>query len=163
MLEKEKADLLKLLSRRLTELEDYLTQNKAIAGENAYQCFFEVYDALEDNKKQQWLLLKPKHFENFDTKRLLEGKSKVLRWVVYKVTFLRDIENYRTELFHCRKNRLPVYKLDEVRVSVSISIKMSTSKKKLKAENLSHHEEQTVCSQLEELVKKLDEGCAKCI
>ena len=52
-LEKEQADLLKLFSRRVTELEGYLTQNKTMTAESAYRGFFETYDNLEANRKQQ--------------------------------------------------------------------------------------------------------------
>ena len=78
-LEKEQPDLLKSFSRHLNELEGYLTKNKTMTAEDAYRCFFETYDNLEDNRRQQRLLSKPKYFENFDndTKRMLEEKRKV--------------------------------------------------------------------------------------
>ena len=41
-LEKEQADLLKLFSRHLTELEGYLTQNKTMTAQSAYRGFFET-------------------------------------------------------------------------------------------------------------------------
>ena len=43
-LEKEQADLLKLFSRRVTELEGYLTQDETVTAESAYRGFFETYD-----------------------------------------------------------------------------------------------------------------------
>ena len=96
-LEKEQADLLKLFSRRVNELEGYLKQNRTITAESAYRGFFETYN-LQANRKQQRLLLKPKYLEavDIDTKRMLEEKSKVLRSVVDQVQFLRDIEMFRT-------------------------------------------------------------------
>ena len=39
-LEKEQADLLKLFSRRVTEIEGYLTQNKTMTAESACRVFF---------------------------------------------------------------------------------------------------------------------------
>ena len=79
-LEKEQADLLKLFSRHVTELEGYLTQSKTMTAEIEYRGFFETYDNLEANRKQQRLLLNPKYLEAFDndTKRMLEEKSKIL-------------------------------------------------------------------------------------
>ena len=105
-LEKEQADLLKSFSRHLNELEGYLTQKKTMTAEGAYRCFFETYDNLEDNRQQQSLLLKPKYFESFDndTKRMLEKKSKVLRWVVDKIPDLQDIEDCRAVVVDYRKN-----------------------------------------------------------
>ena len=99
MLQKEQTDLLQFFSRHLNELEGYLTQNKTMTAEGAYRCFFETYDILEDNRQQQRLLSKPKYFESFDndTKRMLEEKSKVLRWVDDKIPDLQDIEDYRKD------------------------------------------------------------------
>ena len=84
-----------------------------MTAEGAYRCFFETYDNLEDNRQQQRLLLKPKYFESFDndTKRMLEEKSKVLRWVVDKVPDLRGIEDCRAIVFDYRKDTLREYKL----------------------------------------------------
>ena len=111
-LEKEQANLFKSFSRHLNELEGYLTQNKTMTAEGAYRCFFETYDNLEDNRQQQRLLLKPIYFENFDndTKRIIEEKSKVLRWVVDKVTDLRDIEDCRAVVVDYLKDTLREYK-----------------------------------------------------
>ena len=69
------------------------------ADESAYRCCFETCESLEDNKKKQTLPLKAKYLEAFDNdiKRMLQEKSKVLRWVVDKVLFLRAIESFRTE------------------------------------------------------------------
>ena len=105
-LEKEQVDLLKSFSRYLNELEGFLTQNKTMTAEGAYRCFFETYDNLEDNRQQQRLLLKPKYFESFDndTKRMLEEKRKVLRWVVDKVPDLRGIEDCHAIVVDYRKD-----------------------------------------------------------
>ena len=110
-LESEQADLLKTFDGHLADMKSQLAQKKTVSAERAFQCFFETYDDLEENRKQQRLLLKPKYFEIFDsdTKRILEEKSKVLRWVVEKVPFLRDIENLHTEVFVCRKDTLRLY------------------------------------------------------
>ena len=88
-----------MISRRVTELEGYLTQKKTMTAESEYRGFFETYDHLEANRNLQRLLLKPKYLEAFDndTKRMLEEKSKVLRSVVDKVQFFRDIEMFRTD------------------------------------------------------------------
>ena len=111
-----------------------------MTAEGAYRCFFEKYDKLEDNRRQQSLLLKPKYFESFNnyTKRMLEEKSKVLRWLVDKVPDLRDIEDCRSVVVDYRKNTLRVYKLLED--SVPIENKLLKLEKKLKAENLSDSE-----------------------
>ena len=112
-LEKEQADLLKSFSRHLNELEGYLTQNKTMTAEGVYRCFFETYDNLEDNRQQQRLLSKPKYFKIFenDTKRMLEEKSKVLRWVVDKIPDLRFLEDCRAVVVDYQKDTLRVYKI----------------------------------------------------
>ena len=112
-LEKEQADLLKSFSRHLNEIEGYLTQNKTMTAEGAYWGFFETYDNLEDNRQQQRLLLKPKYFESFDndTKRMLEEKRKVLRWVVDKIPDLRVFDNCRAVVLDYRKDTLRLYKI----------------------------------------------------
>ena len=155
-LEKEQADLLKSFSRHL-ELEGYLTQNKTMTAEGAYRCFFETCDNLEDNRQQQRLLLKPKYFESFDndTKRMLEEKSEVLRWVVEKVPDLRDIKECRAVVVDYRKDTLRVYILFED--YVPIDNELLKLEKKLKAENLSDSEKQILCDQAERLLEKLDE------
>ena len=82
-LEKNQIDLLKLFSRPLTELEGYLI-HKTRSAESACRCFFETCNNLKENRQQQILFFKPKHFEKFDndTKRMVEEKSKILQWVV---------------------------------------------------------------------------------
>ena len=45
-LEKVQAAVLKKFSRHLTELQGYLTKNKAMTVESAYRFFFETYNAL---------------------------------------------------------------------------------------------------------------------
>ena len=83
-LESEQAELLETFDGYLTDVKNRLAQKKTLSAERAYQCFFETYDELEENRQQQRLLSEPKSFEIFDsdTKRILEEKSKVLRWVV---------------------------------------------------------------------------------
>ena len=160
-LEKEQADLLKSFSRHLNELEGYLTQNKTMTAEGAYRCFFETYDNLEDNRQQQRLLLKPKYFESFDndTKRMLEEKRKVLRWVVDKIPDLRFFENCRAVVVDYRKDTLRVYKL--LGDYVPIENELSELEKKLKVEDLSEPEKQILCDQAERLLEKLDEVFAE--
>ena len=84
-----------------------------MTAEVAYRCFFETYDNLEVNRHQQRLLLKPEYFESFDndTERMLEEKSKVLRWVVDKVPDLRDIEDCCAVVVDYRKDTFRLYKL----------------------------------------------------
>ena len=110
-LEKEHAELLKTFDGHLADVKNQLAQKKTISAERTYQCFFEAYDELEENRKQQRLLLKPKCFEIFDsdTKRTLEEKSNALRWVVEKAPFLRNIEGLRTEVFLYWKDTLRLY------------------------------------------------------
>ena len=156
-LENEQADLLKLFSSHLNELEGYLTQNKTMNAKSAYRGFVETYDNLEANKRQKMLLLKPKYRESFDndTKRMLEEKSKVLRWVVDKVPFLRVIEILRTEFFSYWKDIFRGYK--SVKSACPILSEPTNLEKKLKTENSSDSEKQTLCNQVEQLVEKLDE------
>ena len=160
-LEKEQADLLKSFSRHLNELKGYLTQNKTMTAEGACRCFFETYDNLEDNRQQQRLLLKPKYFESFDndTKRMLEEKRKVLRWVVDKIADLRFFENCRAVVVDYRKDTLRVYKL--LGDYVLIENELSEFEKKLKVEHLSEPEKQILCDQAERLLEKLDEVFAE--
>ena len=150
-LEKEQVDLLKSFSRHLNELEGFLTQNKKMTAEGAYWCFFETYENLEDNRQQQRGLLKPKYFESFenDTKRMLEGKRKVLRWVVDKVPDLRGVEDCRVIVVDYRKDTLREYKL--LGDYVPIANELLELEEKLKAENLSESEKQIVCDQAERL------------
>ena len=155
-LEKEQVDLLKSFSRYLNELEGFLTQNKTMTAEGAYRCFFETYDNLEDNRQQQRLLLKLKYFESFDndTKRMLEEKRKVLRWVVDKVPDLRGNEDCRAIVVDYRKDILREYKL--VGDYFPIANELLELEEKLKAENLSESEKQILCDQAERLLEKLD-------
>ena len=162
-LEKEQVDLLKSFSRYLNELEGFLTQNKTMTAEGAYRCFFETYDNLEDNRQQQRLLLKPKYFESFDndTKRMLEEKRKVLRWVVDKVPDLRGIEDCRAIVVDYRKDTLREYKL--LGDYVPIANELLELEEKLKAENLSESKKQILCDQAERLLEKLDDICAEAL
>ena len=162
-LEKEQADLLKLFSRCVTELEGYLTQNKTMTAESAYRGFFETYDYLEANRKQQSLLLKPKYLEAFDsdTKRMLEEKSKVLRSVVEKVPFLRDIEMFRTDFSGYCEDTFRAYKT--VKAAHPIFSELTNLENRWKTEISSDSEKQTLCNQVERLVEKLDEIYAESI
>ena len=120
--------------------------DKTMTAEGAYQCFFETCDNLEDNRQKQRLLLKQKYFESFDndTKRMLKEKSKVLRWVVDKIPDLQDIEDCRAVVVDYRKDTLPWYNiLDD---SVPIENELVELEKKLKSENLSDSETDTVRS-----------------
>ena len=162
-LEEEQAELLKLFSRRVTELEGYLTQNKKMTAKKAYHGFFETYENLEANRKQQSLLLKPNYLEAFgnDTKRMLVKKSKVLRWVVDKVLFLRDIEMFRTDFSGNCEDTFQAYKT--VKAAHSIFSKLTGLENKLKTEISRDSEKQTLCNQVERLVEKLDEIYAESI
>ena len=162
-LESEQVELLKTFDGHLADVKGQLAQKKAVSAERAYQCFLEIYDELEENRQQQRLILKPKYFENFDNdiKRILEGKSKVLRWAVEKVPFLRDLERFRTELVEYRKDTLQAFKLvDAIKPNYS---ELSKLEENLKSENLSDSKKQTLCNKMEEQVEKLDEICTEWI
>ena len=161
-LEKEQADLLKLFSRRVTELEGYPAQNKTMTAEIAYRVFFETYDILEANRKQQKFLLKPKYLEVFDndTKLVLEQKSKNLRWVVDEVQFLRDIEEFRTDFVGDCEGIFRAYKT--VKAAHQNESELS-SLEKLKTQNLRDSEKQTLGNQVERLIEKLDKIYAESI
>ena len=107
-LENEQAELLETFNGHLADVKTHLTQKKTVSAEGAYQCFFETYDELDENRQQQRLPLKPMYFDSFDsdTKRILEQKSKVWRVVVENVPFLWDTEIYRSELVDCRRETL---------------------------------------------------------
>ena len=124
-------------------------------GRRCYRCFFETFDNLEDNRQQQRWLLKPKYFENFDndTKRMLDEKRKVLRWVVDKVPDLQDIEYCRAVVVDYPKDTLQEYKFLEDSVPIENEL---LKLEKLRAENLSDSEKQTLCNQAERLLEKLD-------
>ena len=62
-------------------MTDILAQNKKMSAERLYRCFFEAYDELEENIKQQRQILKPKHIEGFDAdieRKLGEKKEDTL-------------------------------------------------------------------------------------
>ena len=64
---------------------------------------------------------------------MLEEKNKVLRWVVYKVPDLQDIDDCRAVVVDYRKDTLQQYKLLED--SVPIENELLQLEMKLKAEN----------------------------
>ena len=105
-LESQHAELLKTIDGHIADVKSQLAQKKAVSTVRAYQCFFKLYDELEENRQQQRLILKPKFVENFDndTKRILLEMSKVLR-------FLRDIEHFRTQFVDCPRDTLQAYTL----------------------------------------------------
>ena len=90
-----------------------------------------LLDNLEANRMQQTLLLKPKYLEVFDngTKRMLEEKSKDLRWVVDEVPFLRDIERLRTGFVGDCEDTSRAYKT--VKATHQIEIELSSLEEKL--------------------------------
>merc|ERR1711894_845606 len=92
-LEKEQKELLKQFSRYQAEQEGYLAQNKTMTGIQAYKCFYELFDRLEENRSNQMKLLNPKYQEPFasDTKRMLDEKKKILSWLLNKVPDLPGI------------------------------------------------------------------------
>ena len=65
-LESEQTELLKKIDKHLADVKSQLAQKKTISAVTAYQCFFETYDEIEENRKQQWVLLKPKYSEIFE-------------------------------------------------------------------------------------------------
>ena len=82
-----------------------------------------------------------------------------MRWVVDKVSDLRDIDDCRTVVVDYRKDTLLEYKLLED--SVAIENELLKLEKKLKAENLSESKKQKLCNQAEWLLENLDEICAE--
>ena len=114
-LENEQADLLKTFDGHLTDVKIHLAEKKQIPVEKAYQCFFETYDDLKDNRKQQRQLLKPKYLESFDgdTERKLGEKKQTLKWLVEQIPNLRKIEDYRNCVFIPRKDTLRLYTMAE--------------------------------------------------
>ena len=127
--------MLKTFDRHLADVKSHLAQRKTVSAKRLDQGFFETCDKLEENRKQQRLLLEPKYFENFeiDTKRFLEEKSKVLRSVVGKVHFLRDIESFRKKVADCQKDTVRACKL--VEAAKPTYNDLPNLEKKLKAEN----------------------------
>ena len=65
-LESQQVELLKTFDRHLPDVEKHLAQNKTVHAERAYRWFFETYDELEKNRRQQRQFLKPKYLESFD-------------------------------------------------------------------------------------------------
>ena len=92
---------------------------------------------------------------------MLEEKSKGLRWVIDKVSDLRDTEDCRAVVVDYRKDTLRQYKLLED--YVPMENELLKLEKKLKAENLSDSEKQIQCDQAERLLEKPDEICAECL
>ena len=92
-LENEQNDLLKQFSRYRAEQESYLAQNKSMTGIQAYKRFYETFDRLEENWRDQMKLLKAKYQDPFasDTKRMLDEKRKILSWLLKEVPDLDDI------------------------------------------------------------------------
>ena len=80
-LECEPAELLKTFDGHLADVKSQLAQKKTVSAEGAYQCFFETYDEIEENRKQQRQLLKPKYFESYDgdTERKLGDRKQTLK------------------------------------------------------------------------------------
>ena len=101
----EHTELLKTFDGHLAGVKNQLAKKKTTSAERAYQCFFKTYDELEENRKQQRLLLKPKYFEDSDsdTKRTLEEKNKVLRRVVEKCTFSETLKVCAQKFLTVRK------------------------------------------------------------
>merc|ERR1711894_169293 len=78
---------LKQFSRYRAEQESYLAQNKSMTGIQAYKRFYETFDRLEENRRDQMKLLKAKYQDPFasDTKRMLDEKKKILSWLLNDV------------------------------------------------------------------------------
>ena len=115
-----------------------------MTAESAYRVFFETYDNLEANRKQQRLLLKPMDLEAFnnDAKLMLEDKSKDLSWVVDEVPSLRDIKRFRTDFVGDCGDTFQAYKT--VKAAHQIESESSSLLEKLKTENLSNSKKQTL-------------------
>ena len=68
--------------------------------------------------------LKTNVIEKFDneTKRMLEKKSKIFRWVVDNIPLLRDIERCCTDVADCRTDTIEVFKLMEASAPILIEL-----------------------------------------
>ena len=112
-LEKEQKDLLKQFSRYQAEQESYLAQKKTMTGIQAYKCFYETFDQLEENRSNQMKLLNPNYQEPFtsDTKRMLDEKKKILSWVLKDVPDLREIVTLRSLVNDYRANTLQCFEI----------------------------------------------------
>ena len=107
-LENEQNDLLKQFSRYRAEQESYLAQNKSMTGIQAYKRFYETFDRLEENWRDQMKLLKAKYQDPFasDTKRMLDEKRKILSWLLKEVPDLDDIVYGRSKVSNYREDTL---------------------------------------------------------
>ena len=133
-------------------------------GQRCLLMFLREVRQLEDNRQQQRLLLNPKYFENFDndTKRMLEEKSKVLRWVVDKVPDLRDIEDCRAVVVDYRKDTLRWYKLISLRFC-SNRERIVRARKEIESRILTESDKRIMCGQAERLCERLDEIFPECL
>ena len=155
--ESEQAELLKTFDGHLAEMKNHLAQKKTVPVEKTYQCFFETYDKLKENREKQRLFLTPKCSKNLekDTNRMSEEKRQILWWLVDKVPSLRVNENFHSEFVDCPKDRLQAYKL--VEAADPVLNELSILEKRLKAEKSNESEKETLCNQLKQLAEKLDE------
>ena len=92
---------------------------------------------------------------------MLEEMSKVLRSVVDKVPFLRDIEMLRTEFSDYCQDTFRSYKT--VNAAHPIFSELTNLENKLKTEISSDSEKQILCNQVEWLVEKLGKIYAQSI
>ncbi len=124
-LEKEQKELLKQFSRYQAEQESYLAQKKTMTGIQAYKCFYETFDQLEENRSNQMELLKPKYQDPFasDTKRMLEEKKKILSWLLKEVPDLREIVNCRSQVIDYRADTLRCYAIHKRICAINKEIK----------------------------------------
>ena len=118
-LENEQDDLLKTFDGHLADVKIHLAEKKPIPLEKDYQFFFETYDDLKENRKQQRQHLKSKYLESFngDTEQKLGEKNHTLKWLVEQIPKLRKIEDYRNCVFNPRKHTLQLYTMAEKCIS----------------------------------------------
>ena len=154
--------MLKQFSRYQAEQESYLAQKKTMTGIQAYKCFYETFDQLEENRSNQMELLKPKYQEPFasDTKRMLDEKRKILSWLLKEVPDLDDIVYGRSQVSDYRANTLQYYEICK-RIYATHEELDKLIKQVKKSENSS--ERTKLCSKLEKLMTKYSASCAEFI
>ena len=150
-LEKEQKDLLKQFSRYQAEQEGYLAQKKTMTGIQAYKCFYETFDRLDENRSNQMELLKPKYQDPFasDTKRMLGEKKKILSWLLNKVPDLREIVNCRSQVIDYRADTLRFYAIHKRLCAITEEMKKLVTQLESSEDS---SEKSTLCREMENLI-----------
>ena len=134
-----------------------MTKNKAMSAESAHQGFFETYNNLEANRMQQKLLLEPKFLEVSHNviKRILEEKWQSFETGIWQSTISPRHQKFPHKICRLLEKQIRGYK--SVKAACPILSELSNLEKKLKTENSSDSEKQTLCNRVERLVEKLNE------